>query len=58
MSPVDVITKALINLTQALKGKNNAKVLEQIKALKKLNAILNNAPETTLAPNERIAPQP
>jgi hypothetical protein len=34
MKPADTITKALNNLMQALKGKSNAKGLEQIKALK------------------------
>ncbi len=35
MMPADVITKAIINLTQALKEKSNIKSLEQIEALKK-----------------------
>ncbi len=47
MTPADTITKALNDLTQALKGKSNAKGLEQIKALKKLDAVLNNTPEMT-----------
>jgi hypothetical protein len=36
MTPADTIIKALNNLTQALKGKSNAKGLEQIEALKNL----------------------
>ncbi len=42
--PADVITKAINNITQALKGKSNAKGLEQIEALQKLENILNNVP--------------
>jgi hypothetical protein len=45
MTQADVISKALIDLTQALKGKSNQKGLEQIEALKKLDDILNNVPE-------------
>ena len=44
MTQADVISKALIDLTQALKGKSNQKGLEQIEALKKLDDILNNIP--------------
>ncbi len=45
MTPADVITKALNDLTQALKGRNNQKGIDQIEALTKLNNILSNAPE-------------
>jgi hypothetical protein len=41
----DVITKALNDLTQALKEKNNQQGISQMEALTKLNNILNNAPE-------------
>jgi hypothetical protein len=57
MTPADTITKALNNLTQALKGKSNAKGLEQIEALKKLDAILNNTPETTPVQIESPTPE-
>jgi hypothetical protein len=43
--PADMITKALNDLTQALKGKSNQQGIDQIEALTKLNVILNNAPE-------------
>jgi hypothetical protein len=56
MMPADVITKVINNLTQALKGKSNAKGLEQIEALQKLEIILNNVPET--APILRKQPIP
>jgi hypothetical protein len=46
MTPADIITKALNDLTQALKGKNYIKGLDQIKALKKHDDILNNTPVT------------
>jgi hypothetical protein len=36
ITPADTIIKALNNLKQALKGKSNAKGLEQLKALKNL----------------------
>ena len=52
MTPADTIIKALNNLTQALKGKSNAKGLEQLEALKKLEHILNNTPETAPIPTE------
>jgi uncharacterized protein with von Willebrand factor type A (vWA) domain len=45
LSPADVISKALIDLTQALKGKSNQKRIDQIEALKRLNTILSNKPE-------------
>jgi hypothetical protein len=56
MTPEDAIIKALNNLTQALQGKSNAKGLEQIKALKKLEDILNNTPETAPIPIESPPP--
>ncbi len=56
MTPADTIFKALNNLTQALKGTSNARGLEQIKALKKLEDILNNTLETTLIPSESPPP--
>jgi hypothetical protein len=45
LTQADVISKALNDLTRALKGKSNQQGLEQIDALKKLDAILNNKPE-------------
>jgi hypothetical protein len=56
LTPADVITKALNDLTQALKGKNNHQGLDQIKALTKLNDILNNAPEMDQIPDEPTVP--
>ncbi len=56
MTPADRIIKALNNLTQALKGKSNAKGLEQPEALKKLEDILNNTPETAPIPIESSPP--
>jgi hypothetical protein len=47
---------ALKLLTQALKGKSNAKGLEQLEALKKLENILNNTPETAPIPIESPPP--
>ena len=44
LTDADVITKALNDLSQAIKRKNNIKGLEQIEALKKLDDILNNSP--------------
>jgi hypothetical protein len=37
LTPADVITKALNDLTQALKGKNNQQGIDQMEALTKLN---------------------
>ena len=56
LTPADVITKALNDLTQALKGKSNQKGIDQIEALTKLNDILSNAPELDPAPDEPIVP--
>jgi len=50
LSPADVISKALIDLTQALKGKSNQKGIHQIEALKQLDAILNNSPDVLPTP--------
>jgi hypothetical protein len=58
MMPADVITKAINDLTQALKGKSNAKGLEQIEALQKLENILNNVLEATPTPREQPIPTP
>jgi hypothetical protein len=44
-TPADIITKALNDLTKALKGKNNDESVGQLEALKQLNAILNNVPK-------------
>ncbi len=49
LTPADIITKALNDLTKALKGKNNDEGLEQMEALKQLEAILNNVPESAPA---------
>jgi hypothetical protein len=40
-----MISKALNDLTQALKGKNNQQGIEKMEALQKLDAILNNKPD-------------
>jgi hypothetical protein len=54
LSRADIVSKALNDLTQALKGKSNKKGLEQIDALKRLDAIFTNEPETTTeAPTPR-----
>ncbi len=50
LSPADVISKALIDLTQALKGKSNQKGIDQIEALKRLDTILHNKPEIIPTP--------
>jgi hypothetical protein len=44
-TPADIITKALNDLTSALKEKNNDEGIRQLEALKRLDAILNNVPE-------------
>ena len=56
MTPADLITKALNDLTQALQGKRNHKGLEQIEALTKLDNILNNTPEPDPMPKLRAIP--
>ena len=56
MTPADIITKALNNLTQALKRKKNHKGLEQIEALTKLDNILNNTPEPDPMPELQAIP--
>jgi hypothetical protein len=55
LTRADIVTKALNELTQALKGKNNEKGLAQIEALKRLDAILTNEPEAaTEVPTPQI----
>jgi len=56
LTPADVITKALNDLTQVLKGKTNQQGIDQIEALTKLNDILSNASEPDPAPDEPIVP--
>jgi hypothetical protein len=53
----DIIIKSLNGLTQALKGRNNVKGLDQIIALKKLDDILNNTPVTAPTQKENPAPE-
>ena len=57
LSPADVITKALQDLTQALKGKHNQQGISQIEALAKLDVILNNVPEREPTPEPDTAPE-
>ena len=45
LTQADMISKALNDLTQALKGKNNQQGIEKMEALQKLDAILNNKPD-------------
>jgi hypothetical protein len=52
LTPADVISKALIDLTQALKGNCNQKGIDQIEALKRLNTILNNKHDVPITPIE------
>ena len=56
LTPADVITKALNDLPQALKGKSNQQGIDHIEALTKLNNILGNAPEADPAPDDLIVP--
>jgi hypothetical protein len=56
LTPADTITKALNDLTQALKKKNNQQGIDQIEALTKLNDILNNTPERTPTQEEPTFP--
>ena len=55
LTPADVITKALNDLTQALKGQSNQQGLDQIDTLTKLNDILSNAPEPDPTPDKPTA---
>ena len=50
LTPADVITKALNDLTKALTGKSNEEGIKLMVALKQLETILSNAPEVALAP--------
>jgi hypothetical protein len=55
LTPADVITKALQDLTQALKGKNNQQGISQMEALAKLDVILNNVPAQEPTPEPETA---
>jgi hypothetical protein len=57
LTPADVITKALQDLTQALKGKHNQQGISQMEALAKLDVILNNLPESEPTPEPETAPE-
>jgi hypothetical protein len=52
--PVDLIVKALGDLTQSLKGRRNMKGIEQIKALTKIDELLNNIPTINKTPTRKV----
>jgi hypothetical protein len=54
VTPADSIVKALIDLTQALKGRRNMKGIKQIKALTKINKLLNNIPTINKTPTRKV----
>jgi hypothetical protein len=54
VTPVDTIIKAHGYLTQALKGRRNLKGIEQIKALTKIDKLLNNIPTTNKTPTRKV----
>jgi hypothetical protein len=56
MTPANLVTETLNNLTQALKGKRNHKGLEQIECLTKLDNILNITPEPDPMPELQAIP--
>ena len=56
LTPADVITKALQDLPQALKGKHNQQGISQMEALAKLDVILNNVPEPEPTPDRWNSP--
>jgi hypothetical protein len=54
MTPADTIIKALGGSTQALKGRRNLRGIEQIKALTKIDELLNNIPTTNKTPTRKV----
>ncbi len=54
VTPANTIIKALGDLTQALKGRRNLKGIEQIKALTKIDELLNNIPTTNKTPTRKV----
>ncbi len=54
MTPADTIIKALGDLTQAFKGRRNMKGIEHIKALTKIDKLLNNIPTTNKPPTRKF----
>ncbi len=54
VTPADTIINALGDLTQALKGRRNMKEIEQIKALTKIDKLLNNIPTTNKTPTRKV----
>ncbi len=54
MTPADLIVKALGDLTQALKGRTNMKGIVQIKALPKIDELLNNIPTINKTPTRKV----
>ncbi len=55
MTPADLIVKALRDLAQALKRRRNMKGFEQIKALTKIDELLNNILTTNKTPTRKVA---
>jgi hypothetical protein len=54
VTPADLIVKALGDLTQALKGRRNMKEIGQIKALTKINELLDNIPTINKTPTRKV----
>jgi hypothetical protein len=54
VTPADLIVKAFGDLTQALKRRRNMKGIEQIKALTKIDELLNNIPTTNKTPTRKV----
>jgi hypothetical protein len=51
---VDLIVKALGDLTQALKGRRNMKGIKHIEALTKIDKLLNNIPTINKTPTRKV----
>jgi hypothetical protein len=51
---MDLIVKALGDLTQSLKGQRNMKGIEQIKELTKIFKLLNNIPTINKTPSRKV----
>jgi hypothetical protein len=54
VTPADTIIKALVDLTQALKGRRNLTRIEQIEVLTKIDELLNNIPTTNKTPTRKV----
>ncbi len=54
LTSVDILTKAIGDLTHTLKGRRNTKGIMELEALQKLDELLNQAPQAQTPPPRQV----